>query len=351
MVIIMAMWMEHLREEILNPTSEDAQRKLRDFLKRQGLRIDHQIEYTMEIVDGSNIAATGSFSGSVLKCIAVDEAYKDQGLSAQIVSHLVNEEYRRGRAHLFIYTKPVNKQIFKDLGFYPIVEESSKAVLLENRWDGVRQYQQELLQESGDPVPSAAIVMNCNPFTLGHLHLIEHAAAVWEKVHLFVVWEDRSIFPSDVRYRLVEEGVRHLANVVLHKGKDYIISGATFPSYFLKNDEEAASTHISLDLKIFSQYIAPLLNIQKRYIGQEPSCVLTRRYNTSMKKLLPSVGIDVEEIPRLLWEGEAISASAVRKYIRLGQMDKVKQLVPDTTYQFLLSVKAGEIIRRIREMS
>jgi [citrate (pro-3S)-lyase] ligase len=149
----------------------------------------------------------------------------------------------------------------------------------------------------------------------------------------------------------VEEGVRHLANVVLHKGKDYIISSATFPSYFLKNDEEAASTHISLDLKIFSQYIAPLLNIQKRYIGQEPSCVLTRRYNTIMKKLLPSVGIDVEEIPRLLWEGDAISASAVREYIRLGQMDKVKQLVPDTTYQFLLSVEAGEIIRRIREMS
>lgn len=143
-MIMMAMWMEHLREEIINPASEDAQRKLRDFLKRQGLRIDHPIEYTMEIVDGGDIAATGSFSGSVLKCIAVDEAYKNQGLSAQIVSHLVNEEYRRGRDHLFIYTKPLNKQIFKDLGFYPIMEESFKAVLLENRWDGVRQYQQDL---------------------------------------------------------------------------------------------------------------------------------------------------------------------------------------------------------------
>lgn len=350
-MIMMAMWMEHLREEIINPASEDAQRKLRDFLKRQGLRIDHPIEYTMEIVDGGDIAATGSFSGSVLKCIAVDEAYKNQGLSAQIVSHLVNEEYRRGRDHLFIYTKPLNKQIFKDLGFYPIMEESFKAVLLENRWDGVRQYQQDLLQESGDLVPSAAIVMNCNPFTLGHLHLIEYAAAVWEKVHLFVVWEDRSIFPSAARYRLVEEGVRHLDNVVLHKGKDYIISGATFPSYFFKNDEEAASTHISLDLKIFIQYIAPLLNIQKRYIGQETNCVLTRRYNTIMKKLLPSAGIDVEEIPRLLWEGEDISASAVRNYIRLGHMEKVKQLVPDTTYRFLLSGEAGEIIRRIRRMS
>ena len=41
----------------------------------------------------------------------------------------------------------------------------------------------------------AAIVMNANPFTLGHQYLVEKAAAENDLVHLFMVSEDASLFP------------------------------------------------------------------------------------------------------------------------------------------------------------
>ncbi len=76
--------------------------------------------------------------------------------------------------------------------------------------------------------------MNANPFTLGHRHLVEQAAAQCDALHLFVVREDASFFPFSARLEMVRAGVAHLPNVVVHEGSQYIISRATFPAYFLK---------------------------------------------------------------------------------------------------------------------
>lgn len=343
-----AMWTDQLQEQILRLESWRDISGLQAFLGTQGLMVDKEMEYAVAIVDDGRMVATGSFSGRVLKCIAVDDEYKSQGLSARVVTHLVNEEYRRGRTHLFIFTKPENKRIFSGFGFHAIAEVPPDIVLLENRRDGVQKYLDNALRESGEAVPSAAMVVNCNPFTLGHRYLIEYAAARYKRLHVFVVREDRSIFPSEVRYRLVQEGIKHLSNVVLHWGKDYIISDATFPSYFMKKDEDVAETYAKLDLTLFTRYIAPYLRIEKRFVGEEPFCGVTRTYNRIMKEMLPSCGIEVEEVPRLAAGGVAISASRVRELIRKGDMNAVQELVPDTTYTFLMSPGAGEIIRRIR---
>lgn len=47
-----------------------------------------------------------------------------------------------------------------------------------------------------------SIVMNCNPFTLGHRYLIEYVANKVEKLFIFVVEEDKSEFPFRIELNL-----------------------------------------------------------------------------------------------------------------------------------------------------
>ncbi len=342
-------WTENLQEQKINLASKTAKAELDAFLHSQGLRPDRNIEYSMVITDNGRIAATGSFSGNVLKCIAVDEDYKGSGLSAKVITHLVSEQFRRGRNRLFIFTKPENAAVFKELGFHTLAEAAGSVVLMENRPDGINRYLDELAAETGETVPSASVVVNCNPFTNGHKYLLEYAAANCGLLHVFVVEEDKSVFPFEVRYRLIREGISHLNNVILHKGGDYIISNATFPSYFLKEYDDPAEIQARLDLEIFTRYIAKRLNIIKRFVGEEPCCALTAAYNRIMKKELSLKGIEVEEVLRLESEGLPISASRVRELIRKGEMETVMTLVPDTTYRFLETPEAEDIIRKISE--
>lgn len=342
------MWNDLMQEQAIKLTNESDREAVTNFLKTQGLSFDKDIEYSMVLTQKERIVATGSFSNRVLKCIAVDDEFKGEGLSARVIAHLVNEQFRRGRTHLFIYTKPGNKQIFSELGFYCVAEVAGKVVLMENRSDGIKKYLKEIVQETGDVVPSAAVVVNCNPFTNGHRYLLEYAAARCRKLHVFVVWEDKSLFPAEVRYRLVREGIAHLDNVVVHRGKDYIISDATFPSYFIKQYEDVVETHARLDLTIFSKHIAKELDIRKRFVGEEPYCLVTAAYNSIMKEILPQNDIEIEEVPRKSAAGEIISASRVRQMIKCGNMEDIKDLVPATTYQFLMSQEAEPIIQKIK---
>lgn len=345
------MWNTSLREQIVNLQLKEERVQLKEFLEKQNLILDSGVEYTIAIFDREKIVATGSLGGRILKCIAVDEEYQNMDLSAKVVTYLTREAFSRGKSHLFIYTKPENKMIFSDLGFYPIAEVPSKVVLMENRQAGIKNYLKEIVKEN-KPVSgsgrSGAIIVNCNPFTLGHQYLIEYAASRCETLHVFILEEDKSSFPSAVRYRLVKEGIKHLNNVVLHSGKDYIISDATFPSYFIKEFEDVVDTHARLDIDLFANYIAPTLGIQKRFVGEEPYCKVTATYNLVMQEILPAKGIEVQIVPRLLNEGQPISASRVRELIHKGRISEVKKLIPNSTYQFLLSSEAKEIIQRIQ---
>ncbi|MFT9497516.1 [citrate (pro-3S)-lyase] ligase [Anaerosolibacter sp.] len=321
---------------------------IKAFLALHGLQLDSDVEYTVGVFDGERLVATGSICGKVLKCIAVDKEYQGLGIANKLVSHLIHEEYQRGNTHLFIFTKPENYTMFYELGFHKIAEVPNSVMLMENHPAGIKNFIEEIKKQNKSGQKISAVIMNCNPFTLGHLYLIEKAARESDILHIFVVWEERSSFPAEVRYRLIEEGTKHLSNIVLHKGKDYIISSATFPTYFIKEYQRVVEIHASLDLEIFRSYIAPALGITKRFIGEEPYCPVTRTYNRIMKEYLPQKGIEVVEIPRLHRGENAISASQVRRYIREGDVDKTQRFVPKTTYEFLTSVEAEPIIEMIQ---
>lgn len=322
--------------------------EIKNFLEHQNISLEKDVEYTIALYDEMNLVGTGSLSGKVLKCIAVDSNYQGKGLSNMIVSHLVSEAYFRGNTHLFIYTKPVNLNMFRDMGFYKIEEVKDQVVLLENDHEGINKYIENLLKYKKEGKIISSIVMNCNPFTIGHKYLIQKAALESDFVHVFIVWEDKSVFPANIRYNLVKEGTKHLSNVIIHKGEDYIISSSTFPSYFLKESSDIVRIHAELDIKIFAKYIAPSLGINRRYVGEEPYCLVTREYNEVMKEEFPKFNIDLVEVPRVKTDNTAISASRVREIIKVGDLELLKDIVPLSTYEYLLSKDGQKIVGKIQ---
>ena len=189
--------------------------------------------------------------------------------------------------------------------------------------------------------PTGCIVMNCNPFTLGHRYLIEQAAKQVERLYVMVVREDCSIFAYTERKAMVEQGVADIENVSVIDGSDYAISRATFPTYFLKRLDDAADTQMLLDLDLFRRHIAPALGATVRFVGTEPTDQLTRRYNQLMHEALK----DVREINRLEKDGNAVSASRVRKAMEEGDMNTIRQLVPPTTLPYIIAHLATQALQ------
>lgn len=180
------------------------------------------------------------------------------------------------------------------------------------------------------------IVMNCNPFTFGHRYLIETAAKQVDTLYIFVVEENKSFFEFEDRYQLVKLGTQDLENVIVLPSGKFIISALTFPGYFYKDSNKDAIVDTSKDVDLFGKYIAKALNITTRFVGEEPIDLVTRQYNRTMQERLPLYGIKCVEIPRKEIKDQVISASRVRKCLKEKDFEQIKELVPKTTYDYLV---------------
>lgn len=192
------------------------------------------------------------------------------------------------------------------------------------------------------PLPRDAtigcVVMNCNPFTYGHRHLITTAAAEVDYLYVFVVEEDTSEIAFADRLRLVREGVQEMGNTVaVYPSGKFVLSTLTFAEYFTKETILDADTiDPSYDIAFFGGVIAPRLGITTRFVGEEPLCRVTARYNEMMFSMLPPMGIAVRQIPRLSANnGAPISASQVRRLWRAKEWATLTRLVPPATHEFL----------------
>ena len=323
-------------------------------LNQEGIKRDRNLDYTCVAYDSDyNIIGTGSCFGNTLRCLAVSHEHQGEGLTNKIVSHLIQYQFDRGNFHLFIYTKYTTYHLFKDLGFYEIVRIKDQIVFMENKKNGFNDYLKELskskLNDNANAKKIAAIVMNANPFTLGHLYLIEKASKENDILHLFIVSEDKSIVPFNVRKKLIMEGTAHLKNIIYHDSGPYIISSATFPSYFQKDEKDVIESHANLDLEIFVK-IAKALNINVRYVGEEPTSLVTGIYNKIMEKKLPENGIECFVVKRKEMDGNIISASEVRKKIKEGNIEGIKNMVPVSTYKFFISEEGKNVINKIKQL-
>lgn len=300
-------------------------------MARVNLATDEDIDRTVLAFEGSELLAAGSRKGNVLKCIAVDPLHQGEDLTAAVLTRLREDAFRSGYRHLFLYTKPSNEFLFRDLFFYPVVK-TGDVLLMENVREGIQTFLREL------PVVTTegkigAVVMNCDPFTLGHQYLIQTAASQCNHLCVFVLSEDRGYFSSADRLAMVKAGTAHLKNVTVMPTGPYLISSATFPTYFLKNRDQAETVHCHLDIAVFTRYFVPRFSISHRFVGEEPLSPMTCSYNEALCKALPESGVEVHVIPRLCKGDTPISASAVRA--RLAAGEDIQSLVPETTYLYL----------------
>ena len=285
--------------------------KVERFLEENGLRSEAlDFYYTIQSSDASIVAGAG-IAGDVIKCVAVCHAARSEGLLVPLISHVVSEAAARGILNLKVFTKPEYRAVFESLGF-TVLATAPLAVFMENG-HGLEDYCRYL----GEHKASAVIVMNANPFTLGHKYLAEAASRFGSRsVAVIPVREDVSEFTYYERLEMIRKGCEGLAEVV--EGSSYQISAETFPTYFLKDLSDASETQMRLDIDLFGRHIAPALGAFARYVGSEPTDPLTARYNALMKEILPGYGLEVVEVPRFEAEGVAVSAARVREALEGG---------------------------------
>ena len=383
--------------QTLNPATPRQRQRIEAFLKRNGLRIDDMNYYAAVLDDDGEMIAGGGLKDDVIKCVAVDDAHKGEAIANTLVSHLISHANQEGYSCIKLFTKPKNRQLFESLSFR-LLAEAPEAILMETGIGGIsntvealkkikeesekyKEYNKECKEDNKEckedskeckeeektnlntstsqhlntsylntstpqhlnttMQPTGCIVMNCNPFTLGHRYLIEQAAKQVERLYVMVVREDCSLFAYTERKAMVEQGVADIENVSVIDGSDYTISRATFPTYFLKRLDDAADTQMLLDLDLFRRHIAPALGATVRFVGTEPTDQLTRRYNQLMYEALK----DVREINRLEKDGNAVSASRVRKAMEEGDMNTIRQLVPPTTLPYIIAHLATQALQ------
>jgi [citrate (pro-3S)-lyase] ligase len=335
-----------VRIEVLGARDLDLARR---FVEAQGLAFEPDFDDLVGVfggvTGGGQLAGVGARRGDVLKMIAVAPSRQGSYVVGAIVTQLASRAFAAGHSSLFVFTSPVHASSFEALGFELLASHGRTALLESGR--GLARWldaHRELVREGSN----GAVVVNCNPFTLGHRHLVEEAARRVDTLYVLVVREDRSAFPFDVRLRLVREGTGDLPNVrVLDTGR-YAVSAITFPDYFLKSTEDVARVQMELDVTLFARRIAPFLGVRRRFFGSEPYCETTRRYNETMHRLLPALGVEAVELPRVGVGGEPISASCVRARLREGRLEGIEELVPLTTAAFLRSHEAAAIGERLR---
>ena len=383
--------------QTLNPATPRQRQRIEAFLKRNGLRIDDMNYYAAVLDDDGEMIAGGGLKDDVIKCVAVDDAHKGEAIANTLVSHLISHANQEGYGCIKLFTKPKNRQLFESLSFR-LLAEAPEAILMETGIGGIsntvealkkikeesekyKEYNKECKEDSKEckedskeckeagktnlntstpqhlntsylntstplhltttPPRGGVVVMNCNPFTLGHRYLIEQAAKQVERLYVMVVREDCSLFAYTERKAMVEQGVADIENVSVIDGSDYAISRTTFPTYFLKRLDDAADTQMLLDLDLFRRHIAPALGATVRFVGTEPTDKLTRRYNQLMHEALK----DVRETARLEKDGYAVSASRVRKAMEEGDMNTIRQLVPPTTLPYIIAHLATQALQ------
>ena len=319
--------------ELIRSIQGHKKEKWAAFLKKMALASDEAVETTCLVWEDGEIIATGSRQENILKCIAVDPMHQGEDLTATVLTQLRQDAFADGHKHLFLYTKPMNRFMFSSLFFYPIAN-TDQVLLMEDKPQGICSFVDSLEVTTKEGKIGAA-VMNCNPFTKGHRYLIESAAKQCDHLYVFVLSEDKSQFSAQDRMALVKAGTADLPNVTVLPTGPYLISSATFPTYFLKDREAAQSIQCLLDIAVFVKYYAPRFGITHRFVGTEPLSQMTNQYNQALLQHLPEQGIQVHEIPRLETDDTPISASYVRSLLGKGQGELLKTLVPESTYTYL----------------
>ncbi len=324
--------------------SERDRQQARELIESEGLRLETDADEFVGLYEEGRLVATGARSGYVLKMVAIAPSHQGGGALGEVISLLIDRGKAAGHDTLLVFTRPDSVSSFERLNFRLLLAHGQAALL--EFGPGFQAYLQgyKSVRRAGR---NGAVVINGNPFTLGHLHLTETASRQVDHLYLFVVREDRSVFPFATRLELARESTAHIPNLLVLETSRSAVSAGTFPSYFLKRLDDAALLQMQFDLRLFATLLAPAFSVRERFVGEEPYCAVTAAYNRAMPEVLREYGIEWMQIPRRAQAGEPISATRVRAALARGEFDRIASWVPPATLRFLGSADGEAIARRL----
>lgn len=300
------------------------------FLEENGLDYE-ELDLCYACFEDEKIIATGGRKANVLKCFAVDEKRREDGLFDQIISSLIADAYLANYKDLFVFTKKDYIRVFESFSF-SLLAKTDKSALLFRSDKKVYDFLENPPFGTGEEI--GAIVMNANPFSLGHRYLAEKALTYVNKLLVFVLENDESFFSFKDRFEMVKLGLNDLERVKVLKSSSFIISSSTFPSYFLKDKKLISEEHAKIDAYVFKKYFLDYYGIKIRFLGSEPIDQSTAIYNRVLKEILEP-DCEVKIIERKEIDGSPVSASNIRKAFMEKNLDQIKRLAPISTYNFL----------------
>ena len=312
-----------------------------EFLKTFDLGFNKNSEHVAYIEDENKIIGTVSITGNLIMQLAVSKNYQGENLAVKLVDYAVKYLREKGFYGYKVFTKPQYLPIFENMGFRKLVETKSFVALEGGVLDinkTIDALKTKIVMELGSiQENTGAIVINGNPFTKGHMELLEYALKNHPKVLLFVLEEDASYFTFKERFSLAFIATRpYYEKVSVLPSTEYIVSKSTFPDYFIKDANDLTKAHAEYDALIFKNYFMPALKISKRYFGTESSNYMSI-YNQTCKEVL---GENSEIVNRFTINEEEISAKKVRSLIEEGNIDKALELVP-TSCKALMKLILG----------
>lgn len=211
--------------------------------------------------------------------------------------------------------------------------------------NGIQRYLQRNMKYRFEPSPtkkSGAIVMSADPFTLGHLCLVQTALKFVDYLYVFVVQEETGTFTFADRFEMVKRALANFTNIRVLSTGEYIHSVYTFPEYNMRGLEIDKKVDASREIRLFATFVAPFFDIRMRFLGEEPTDYITASLNEAARDILPQYGITPIIIPRKKVEEEYISGTIVRKHIVNQEWKELKKLVPGSTLEYLQGLRKRE---------
>lgn len=304
------------------------------FLKNFNFKYEN-IDYTIYIEVDKEVIATVSTRYNIITFFAIKEEYQAENIAGHLLSYLINYLANQGIDHLFVYTSYEYFSYFESMGFKKILLTDNVAVLESNNYDIRKELNKLKLNFSLNKKKYNAVCLNANPFTKGHLYLIESILKEGLPLIVFVLEEDKSFFSYQDRFKMVKLGLEGIKNVTVVPSTYYLISSLTFPTYFLKDDLDKVSIEGKVDALIFKKYFMEIFNIKKRMVGEETDPT-TNKYNEVLKEVLKD---NLIIIPRKKVLNEVISASLVRKKYVIGDFHSLSSLVPENVICYLKELR------------
>lgn len=319
---------------------------VKDFLASFGLSYENDIDKTLYIEENGTIIATVSKAKDVIKCLAISPSYQSENLSATLINKIIEKMREESIYSYMVFTKAIYENTFVNLGFKKLANTSTTVMLeggIDSIEDTINKMKVKINAEFGsinENVKIGSIVMNANPITLGHQYLIEKSVLDNDLTLVFVVEEDSQEFDFQTRYSLVYLTCKKYENVVVLPASKYIVSKATFPTYFLKEDKVDHEISM-LDGLIFKNYFMNKLNINKRYVGSE----VKEKMNDYNKTLASILQEDLILLERISLNETIISASYVRTLLKEGNIEKALTFIPKECQSVFKLIAYGKYSR------